>query len=71
MKTMLRVAVMAAAVAASAALQAETFTVGDWELTGGGNAALTLSYKGRKLLSDVTLGGWTDGYDARRLDGRL
>ena len=70
MKTMLRVAVMAAAVAASAALQAETFTVGDWELTGGGNAALTLSYKGRKLLSDVTLGGWTDGYKRGTFGGR-
>ena len=44
MKTMLRVAVMVAVVAASATLPAETFTVGDWELTGGGNAALTLSY---------------------------
>ena len=70
MKTMLRVAVMAAAVAASAALQAEMFTVGDWELTGGGNAALTLSYKGRKLLSDVTLGGWTDGYKRGTFGGR-
>ena len=62
MKTMLRVAVMAAAVAASATLPAETFTAGDWELTGGGNAAITLSYKGRKLLTDVTVGGWTEGY---------
>ena len=70
MKTILRVAVMAAAVAASAALQAETFTVGDWVLTGGGNAALTLSYKGRKLLSDVTLGGWTDGYKRGTFGGR-
>ena len=62
--------VMAAAVAASATLPAETFTVGDWELTGGGNAALTLSYKGRKLLSDVTLGGWTDGYKRGTFGGR-
>ena len=31
-----------ATVAASATLPAETFTVGDWELTGGGNAAITL-----------------------------
>ena len=62
MKKILRGLVMAMAVAASATLPAETFTAGDWELTGGGNAAITLSYKGRKLLTDVTVGGWTEGY---------
>ena len=61
---------LAAAVATSATLSAETFTVGDWTLTGGGNAALTLLYKGRKLLSDVTLGGWTDGYKRGTFGGR-
>ncbi|MBQ6341240.1 MAG: hypothetical protein IJI36_19050, partial [Kiritimatiellae bacterium] len=59
-----------AAVAASATLPAETFTAGDWELTGGGNAAITLSYKGRKLLTDVTVGGWTEGYKRGTFGGR-
>ena len=54
----------------SGLLAGETFNVGDWTLTGGGNAALTLSYKGRKLLSDVTLGGWTDGYKRGTFGGR-
>ena len=59
-----------AAGAASATLPAETFTAGDWELTGGGNAAITLSYKGRKLLTDVTVGGWTEGYKRGTFGGR-
>ena len=59
-----------AAAAVGAALSAETFTVGDWELSGGGGTAITLSYKGRKLLADVTLGGWTDGYKRGTFSGR-
>ena len=55
---------------AAAVVCGETFNAGDWTLTGGGNAALTLSYKGRKLLSDVTLGGWTDGYKRGTFGGR-
>ena len=54
----------------SGLLAGETFNVGDWELTGGGNAAITLSYKGRKLLTDVTVGGWTEGYKRGTFGGR-
>ena len=54
----------------SGLLAGETFNVGDWVLTGGGNAAITLSYKGRKLLTDVTVGGWTEGYKRGTFGGR-
>ena len=62
--------ILAAAIAVGATLPAETFTVGDWELSGGGGAAITLSYKGLPLLSDVTLGCWTDGYKRGTFNGR-
>ncbi len=48
----------------------ETFTAGDWTLTGGGETPMTLKYKEKKLLSDVTLGGWTDGYKRGTFGGR-
>ena len=69
-KTTMATMVLAAAIAVSATLPAETFTVGDWELSGGGGTAITLSYKGLRLLADVTIGGWTEGYKRGTFSGR-
>ena len=50
---------------------AETWTVGDWTLSGGGKAPLALAYRGRRVMSDVQTGYWTDNYRSGRLMGRL
>ena len=52
------------------ALHGETFSSGDWMLTGGGQSTFSLSYKGKKLVSDVTFGAWAPKYAKGVFGGR-
>ncbi len=50
---------------------AETIEVGDWKLSGGGKEALSLSFRGRRVMSDVATGYWTEHYRGTRFGGRV
>ena len=59
---------VAAAVFAVGAAWAETHAVGDWTLTDG-KGAVKLAYKGRTLLSNLTVGFWNPHYKGMRFAG--
>lgn len=47
---------------------AETFTIGDWTVSGG-NVPLSIAYRGRTLTREIATGCWTPHYASSRMGG--